>query len=135
MKSGKEKAMSRIKLRQIKYQIVSIIFFTIFFISLFFPWQYAPGLKIREGTLVLSSLFPIGILAVAVFVVINIITIVKNSKLYLHLINLVPLIVLFILSIRMHLHLDENVGAAFYISIISLVLSFIFYLVFIIFKI
>lgn len=118
-----------------KYQIISLVFFAVFFISLFFPWQYAPGVKIRPGTLILSSLFPIGILAVAVFIIINIITIAKANKLYLHIINLTPLVVLFALSIRMHLHLDEAVGIAFYVSIISLMLSFVFCLVNIILKI
>lgn len=114
---------------KIKYQIVSIGLFAVFFISLLFPWYYVPGLKTRPGTLILSSLFPLGVLAVAAFIIINIVTIAKASKLYLHVINLIPPIVLLILSIRMYLYLDEGIGIAFYISITSLVLSFVFYLI------
>lgn len=115
------------KLEIKKHQLFSIAFFGVFLIGLFFPWFDALGIKVISGTLILSSLFPIGIIAVVAFSVLNFITIVLKNSIYIHIANIYPLIVLALLTLRLVGKYDEfSLSYGFYISLISLALSFIF---------
>lgn len=115
------------KLEIKRYQLFSIAFFGAFLIGLLFPWFNQLDIKVVSGTLILSSLFPIGIIAVAAFSVLNFITIVLKNNIYIHIANIYPLIVLALLTLRLIGKYDEfSLSYGFYISIISLALSFIF---------
>ena len=112
------------------YQLLSIFFFGIFLIGLFFPWFSDIGLKVIHGTLLLSSLFPYGIILVLVFLGINLITITRKNRIYLHAINILPLAAFALLSLRLVTKYDEMpLGFGFYISMISLALTFVFCIV------
>ena len=107
-----------------------MFFFGVFLIGLFFPWFSDIGLKVIHGTLLLSSLFPYGVILVLVFLGINLITITRKSRIYLHAINILPLTALALLSLRLVAKYDEMpLGFGFYISMISLALTFVFCIV------
>lgn len=70
------------KADSIKHMIVSLAFFTVFCICLFFPWYDAPawstyGASVQYGTLVFTKFAPAGILLTAVFLVSGIIAVLK----------------------------------------------------------
>lgn len=110
-----------------KYQLFSIAFFGLFLIGMFFPWFDATGLKTVQGTLVLSSLFPAGIVAVILFFGINFIAIIRKSSIFIHGLNLLPLAALALLTVRIFAKYDEMpLGYGFYISTVSLALAFLF---------
>lgn len=116
----------------IKLQLISLIFFAIYFIGLFFPWFSAPEIKSRHGTLILTAMFPIGIISISTFIILNIISIVRLNKLYMHIINIFLLIILVILSLRLLINwggLSEYICLSFYISNSSIILSLIFYII------
>lgn len=120
------------KSNNVKLQSVSLIFFIIYFIGSFFSWFSVPGLKSIHGTLVFSSLFPIGILSVLLFIMLNVISIVKLNKMYMHIINVLLLIIISLLSIRLLINwggFSEYICPAFYISNISIIFSLIFYII------
>lgn len=115
------------KLEIKKYQLVSMFFFGIFLIGLFFPWFNDIGLKVINGTLLLSSLFPYGIILVLIFLGINFIAITLKNSIFFHVLNIVPLAALALLSLRLVAIYDEMpLGYGFYISMISLALTFVF---------
>lgn len=65
-----------------KYQIISLVFFAVFFISLFFPWYNAPvtstyGASVQYGTLVFTKFAPTGILLTAILLASGIIAVLK----------------------------------------------------------
>lgn len=119
------------KNNNLKLQFVSLIFFTIYFIGSFFSWFSAPGVKSIHGTLVFSSLFPIGIISISLFTILNIISVVKLNKLYIHIINILLLIILVFLSIRLLINwggFSEHICPSFYISNLSIIISLILYI-------
>jgi len=120
------------KINNIKYQIISLILFAVYFISLLPAWFSVEGVKNVSGTLILSALFPLGITAAASFSIINLISIIKTNKLYMHLINIIFLITLLILSARLLLNwggFSKNISFWFYFSNTALIFSFIFYII------
>lgn len=115
------------KLEIKKYQLFSIAFFGAFLIGLIFPWFNALDIKIVPGTLILSALFPFGIIAVFAYIALNLITVIFKNNVYIHIANLYPIIVLALLTLRLVGKYDEfSLSYGFYISIISLALTFIF---------
>lgn len=115
------------KLEIKKYQLLSIAFFGAFLIGSIFPWFNALDIKIVSGTLILSALFPLGIIIVIAFIALNFITIVLKNSIYIHIANIYPLIVLALLTMRLVGKYDEfSLSYGFYISVISLALAFIF---------
>lgn len=121
------------KINNIKYKGISLAFFAVYFITLFPKW-YDIGDKTQPGTLVLSTLFPCGIIAISLFVIFNIVFFVRANKLYIqiivHITNILALIVLILLSIRLVNYWDgfSSLCFSFYISNLSLILSLIFYI-------
>lgn len=110
-----------------KYQLFSIAFFGLFLIGVFFPWFHEAGLKTVRGTLVLSSLFPAGIVAVIIFFGINFMAIIRKSSIFIHGLSLLPLVALALLTVRIFGKYDEfPLGYGFYISVVSLALAFLF---------
>ena len=110
-----------------KYQFFSITFFGLFIIGTFFPWFDATGLKTVQGTLILSSLFPAGIIAVFIFFGLNFVAIIRNSGVFVHTLNILPTVALALLTVRLVAKYDEwPLGYGFYISVVSLALSFLF---------
>lgn len=108
-----------------KYQLFSIAFFGLFLLGLIFPWFDALGIQIVPGTLILSSFFPIGLIAVLSFIALNMVTIIYKNNVYIHIANLYPLIVLAMLTLRLIGKYDEfTLSYGFYISMIALALSF-----------
>ena len=113
-----------------KYHLISLLFFGMFLIGLFFPWFSDIGLKVVHGTLLLSSLFPAGIIIVLIFLGINLFAIMQNSRVFIHLLNILPLAALALLSLRLVEKYDEMpLGFGFYFSMISLGLTFVFSIV------
>lgn len=113
-----------------KFNLISMIFFGTFLIGLFFPWFSDVGLKVINGTLLLSSLFPAGIIIVLIFLGINLFAIMQNSRVFIHLLNILPLAALALLLLRLVEKYDEMPwGFGFYISMISLGLTFVFSIV------
>lgn len=118
------------KISNVKYQLISVIFFVIYFIGLFPSWFSSEGVKSINGTLILSALFPLGILSAVLFVLFNIITVLGINKLYLHIISVLSLIILISLSIKLLVNwggFSEFLSLWFYISNSALILSLIFY--------
>ncbi len=119
------------KINNIKLQFVSLVFFTIYFFGSFFPWFSSPGLKSIHGTLIFSALFPIGIVSVILFIILNVISIIKIDKWYIHISNIFLLIILILLSLRLLIKwggFSEFLCFSFYISNISIIISLIFYI-------
>lgn len=119
------------KIGNVKLQFVSLIFFAIYFIGLFSSWFSASGTKSIHGTLILSGLFPIGIISISLFIILNIISIIKLNKLCFHIINILSLIILIILSIRLLINwggFSSHLCLGFYISNLSIIFSLIFYI-------
>lgn len=118
------------KISNVKLQFVSLIFFIIYFIGLFPIWFSVEGVKSINGTLILSALFPVGIVSVFLFITLNIITIFRFNKLYLHIIGILSLVILIALSIRLLANwggFSEFISLWFYISNSALIFSLIFY--------
>lgn len=118
------------KISNVKLQFVSLIFFIIYFIGLFPIWFSVEGVKSINGTLILSALFPVGIVSAILFIVLNIITIFGFNKLYLHIISILSLVILIALSIRLLVNwggFSEFISLWFYISNSALIFSLIFY--------
>ena len=110
-----------------RYHFFSIAFFALFLIGMFFPWFSAIGTKVIQGTLILSSLFPAGIIAILIFLGINFIAIMQKNNVFICMFNTLPLASLALLTMRLVAKYDEMpLGFGFYISIISLALSFLF---------
>lgn len=70
------------KMYSSKHPIIPLIFFAVFFISLFFPWYNAPvtstyGASVQYGTLVFTKFAPTGILLTAIFLASGIIAVLK----------------------------------------------------------
>lgn len=121
------------KINDIKFQLVSLAFFVIYFIGSFFPWFSSPGVKSIDGTLIFSALFPIGIVSVILFIVLNVISIIKIDKLYIHITNILLLTILIILSLKLLIKwggFSEFLCFNFYISNLSIVISLIFYILY-----
>ncbi len=119
------------KIESLNLQFVSLFFFAIYFIGLFSPWFSVTGIKSIYGTLILSSLFPVGIISIILFIMFNIICIARSNKLYLHIINISLLILLIILSIRLLVNwggFSKYLCLGFYFSNSSIFVSLIFYI-------
>ena len=115
------------KLKIKKYQLFSIAFFGAFLLGLLFPWFNALNINIVHGALILSAFFPIGIITVIAFIALNLITIVFKNNVYIHIANLYPLFVLALLTLQLVGKYDEfSLSYGFYISMISLALTFVF---------
>ena len=110
-----------------KYQLFSIAFFGLFLIGFIFPWFDALGIQIVSGTIIISRFFPFGLIAVLFFIVLNLVAIIFKNNVYIHIANLYPPIALALLSFQLIGKYDEfTLSYGFYISMISLALSFFF---------
>ena len=113
-----------------KYQLFSIAFFGAFLISLFFPWFNIMDISVLSGTLLLSALFPFGIIAVTAYIALNLIAAAFKNNSYIHIANLYPLIALMLLIMQLAGKYNEySLSYGFYISIICIALAFIFSIV------
>ena len=119
------------KIDDINLRFVSLAFFIIYFIGLFFPWFSSPNVKSIQGTLVFTSLFPIGIVSAILFIILNVILIIGIDKLYIHFINIISLLILVLLSLRLFIvwgGFSKFLCIGFYVSNLSIIISLIFYI-------
>ena len=88
------------KIKNKAFLLLSILFFVMYFYSLFKEWFIAEGVRIHNGTLVLTSLFPLSVIIMIIYFISLTFSFFKHKTLYNYIVVL-TLISLLILSIRL----------------------------------